>query len=155
RHAFSPPRIPERLQGDVEPYLVAELEAVGHRFCDTVDLDRNPLHLVFLHHFFQCPSREAQEPNRRVLHPRGPGLWRQRKPPLARQLRRDSMESKGGHKADNSLWHLPGRCREFDLGPWDQGHSNVRNAFWCQAAPGRAMIALRVAPGAPIMYESS
>ena len=76
--AFAAPEgVAEGLEGLVQPDLAAMLEAIGHRLGRRVDLQGDPFDPVFLDHRGQRRAAGPDDPELRILEPRGPRLARE------------------------------------------------------------------------------
>ncbi|MDO8737480.1 MAG: hypothetical protein Q7J17_00710 [Candidatus Deferrimicrobium sp.] len=96
----------ESFQGDIEPDLVAVLEAVGDCFFRAVDAERDTTHLVDLHSFGKRIAREPEEADRRI---RETGRFRtllDRHVYLMWHLRRQFMERQRRDEADHAVSDL-------------------------------------------------
>lgn len=70
RVPLCPPQVggsQEGFQGDLEPDLVAVLEAVGDCFFRAVNAEGDSTHLVDLYSFGKSIAREPEEADRRIL----------------------------------------------------------------------------------------
>src|SRR3990170_3239152 len=93
----------ESFQGDLEPDLVAVLEAVGDCFFRAVDAERDTTHLVDLYSFRKSIAREPEEADRRI---RETGRFRtllDRHVNLMGHLRRQFMERQRRDEADHAV----------------------------------------------------
>ena len=96
----------ESFQGDLEPDLVAVLEAVGDCFFRAVDAKGDTTHLVDLYSFGKSIAREPEEADRRI---RETGRFRtllDRHVNLMGHLRRQFMERQRRDEADHAVSYL-------------------------------------------------
>jgi len=96
----------ESFQSDIEPYLVAVLEAVGDGFFRAVDAEGDSTHLVDLYSFGKSIAREPEEAYRRI---RETGRFRtllDRHVNLMGHLRRQFMERQRRDEADYAFSDL-------------------------------------------------
>lgn len=96
----------ESFQGDLEPDLVAVLEAVGDCFFRAVDAEGDSTHLVDLYSFGKSIAREPEEAYRRI---RETGRFRtllDRHVNLMGHLRRQFMERQRRDEADYAFSDL-------------------------------------------------
>jgi len=96
----------ENLEGDIEPELVAMLEAVGDGFFRAVDAEGDSTHLADLHPFGKSIAREPEEADRRI---RETGRFRtllDRHVNLMGHLRRQFVECQRRDEADHAVRDL-------------------------------------------------
>src|SRR5659263_183308 len=103
---LSSPICLESFQGDIEPDLVAMLEAVGDGFFRAVDAEGDSTHLADLHPFGKSIAREPEEADRRI---RETGRFRtllDRHVNLMGHLRRQFVECQRRDEADHAVSDL-------------------------------------------------
>jgi len=96
----------ESFQGDIEPDLVAVLEAVGDCFFRTVDAKRDTTHLVDLYSFRKSIAREPEEADRRMCETGRFRTLLDRHVNLMGHLRRQFMERQRRDEADYAFSDL-------------------------------------------------
>lgn len=105
RTAARAPAFAQRFERDIEPDLVAVLEAVGHGFGRTIYPYPNAFDLMFFDAGGQRLAGEPHDAQRRVIHAwaRGPAVHRH--PYLMRDLGAQLMKPERGQQADYPVRH--------------------------------------------------
>jgi len=100
---FSSPICLESFHGDIEPDLVAVLEAVGDGFFRAVDAKGDSTHLVDLYSFGKSIAREPEEADRRICETGRFRTLLDRHVNLMGHLRRQFMERQRRDEADHAV----------------------------------------------------
>ena len=106
------PAVAQRLERDVQPDLVAELEAVGHGLGRVVDADRNSVNGVFFYPLSQGGSRVVDNAYGRAVDHGPAGVLMNGQPDLERALRTDLVETQSRKEADDPVRDPPCHHRQ-------------------------------------------
>jgi len=98
-------RLSQRLERDIEPYLVPVLEQVGNRLGDRVHPDRHAFDLVYLDAVCERIAREADDAQRRDTLHRLAGPRVDRQPHLPLVLDSQAMKHQRRLQAHHSMWN--------------------------------------------------
>ena len=118
----------ESFQGDIEPDLVAVLEAVGDCFFRAVDAERDTTHLVDLYSFRKRIAREPEEADRRICETGRFRTLLDRYVNLMGHLRRHFMERQRRDEADHAVSYLESDRDEIGISEGRQFGKAIKTA---------------------------
>src|SRR6218665_2626428 len=101
--ATGAPSFAQRLKRHVQPDLVAELKAVGHRLGRVVDPDRDTFYLALFQAFFQRRTRKMDNADLDRVQPWAPRTRCECYPDFGRVLGGELMKPQGREKAKRAL----------------------------------------------------
>ena len=103
-----PSIVTQGLNGDIDPNLVPEPEAVHDGSCRTGDANGDALDVVLVDARDQCGAGDADDAKRRDVEPRDTGTPVHGQPDLARVLRADGVKAERRQQADDAPGHALG-----------------------------------------------
>src|SRR5580698_8510898 len=106
-HCGFPPTvaIAQRLQSDLQPYLVAVLETIGDSLRWTEDSHANSFEFLFLNAIGKGLTGKMHNTHRRITRAGATSLVGNRYPNLTRRLRGEPMEAQCRQQADDTTWY--------------------------------------------------